>query len=201
MSVVSANNNALSNITALPSSISGGSMNLISTQTASSSATLDFTSGIDSTYKEYVFKYINIHPQTDDVFFEVNFRDGSTAYDASKTTTSFFAYHNEAGNDQSLAYKASRDLANATGVQTLSFDSVGNGNDESSCGELFLFSPSSTTFVKHFIARTQIYHDGDYTFDNHLAGYCNTTAAIDGVQFKMSSGNIDSGVIKLYGIS
>jgi len=201
MSVVSANNNALSNITALPSSISGGSMNLISTQTASSSATLDFTSGIDSTYKEYVFKYINIHPQTDDVFFEVNFRDGSTAYDASKTTTSFFAYHNEAGNDQSLAYKASRDLANATGVQTLSFDSVGNGNDESSCGELFLFSPSSTTFVKHFIARTQIYHDGDYTFDNHLAGYCNTTAAIDGVQFKMSSGDIDSGVIKLYGIS
>ena len=201
MSVVSANNNALSNITALPSSISGGSMNLISTQTASSSATLDFTSGIDSTYKEYVFKFINIHPQTDDVFFEVNFRDGSTAYDASKTTTSFFAYHNEAGNDQSLAYKASRDLANATGVQTLSFDSVGNGNDESSCGELFLFSPSSTTFVKHFIARTQIYHDGDYTFDNHLAGYCNTTAAIDGVQFKMSSGDIDSGVIKLYGIS
>jgi len=201
MSVVSANNNALSNITALPSSISGGSMNLISTQTASSSATLDFTSGIDSTYKEYVFKYINIHPQTDDVFFEVNFRDGSTAYDASKTTTSFFAYHNEAGNDQSLAYKASRDLANATGVQTLSFDSVGNGNDESSCGELFLFSPSSTTFVKHFIARTQIYHDGDYTFDNYLAGYCNTTAAIDGVQFKMSSGDIDSGVIKLYGIS
>ena len=201
MSVVSANNNALSNITPLPSSISGGSMNLISTQTASSSATLDFTSGIDSTYKEYVFKYINIHPQTDDVFFEVNFRDGSTAYDASKTTTSFFAYHNEAGNDQSLAYKASRDLANATGVQTLSFDSVGNGNDESSCGELFLFSPSSTTFVKHFIARTQIYHDGDYTFDNYLAGYCNTTAAIDGVQFKMSSGDIDSGVIKLYGIS
>ena len=201
MSVVSANNNALSNITALPSSISGGSMNLISTQTASSSATLDFTSGIDSTYKEYVFKYINIHPQTDDVFFEVNFRDGSTAYDASKTTTSFFAYQNEAGNDQSLAYKASRDLANATGVQTLSFDSVGNGNDESSCGELFLFSPSSTTFVKHFIARTQIYHDGDYTFDNYLAGYCNTTAAIDGVQFKMSSGDIDSGVIKLYGIS
>jgi len=201
MSVVSANNNALSNITALPSSVSGGALTLISTQTASSSATLDFTSGIDSTYKEYVFKYINIHPQTDDVFFEVNFRDGSTAYDASKTTTSFFAYHNEAGNDQSLAYKASRDLANATGVQTLSFDSVGNGNDESSCGELFLFSPSSTTFVKHFIARTQIYHDGDYTFDNHLAGYCNTTAAIDGVQFKMSSGDIDSGVIKLYGIS
>ena len=201
MSVVSANNNALSAISALPSSVSGGALNLISTATASSSATLDFTSGIDSTYKEYVFKYINIHPQTDDVFFEVNFRDGSTAYDASKTTTSFFAYHNEAGNDQSLAYKASRDLANATGVQTLSFDSVGNGNDESSCGELFLFEPASTTFVKHFIARTQIYHDGDYTFDNHLAGYCNTTAAIDGVQFKMSSGNIDSGVIKLYGIS
>jgi len=201
MSVVSANNNALSAISALPSSVSGGSMNLISTQTASSSATLDFTSGIDSTYKEYVFKFINIHPQTDDVFFEVNFRDGSTAYDASKTTTSFFAYHAEDDSETSLAYKTSRDLANATGVQTLSFDSVGNGNDESSSGELFLFEPASTTFVKHFIARTQIYHDGDYTFDNYLGGYCNTTAAIDGVQFKMSSGNIDSGVIKLYGIS
>jgi len=179
-----------------------GAMNLISTSTISSGvSTVSIASGIDSTYDTYLFKYINIHPASNDVFFQVNFRDGSTAYDATKTTTSFFAYHNEAGNDQSLAYKTSADLANGTGVQQLSFDSVGNGNDESSCGELFLFNPSSTTFVKHFIARTQIYHDSDYTFDNYLAGYCNTTAAIDGIQFSMSSGNIDSGVIKMYGIT
>ena len=201
MALVKYNNNSTSSITAV-AGLSSGAMNLISTSTISSGvSTVSIASGIDNTYDTYLFKYINIHPASNDVFFQVNFRDGSTAYDASKTTTSFFAYHNEAGNDQSLAYKASRDLANATGVQTLSFDSVGNGNDESSCGELFLFSPSSTTFVKHFIARTQIYHDSDYTFDNYLGGYCNTTAAIDGIQFSMSSGNIDSGVIKMYGLS
>ena len=183
-----------------PVAAAGGVWTLIETITASSDSTIEFDSGIDSTYPIYVFKFINIHPENDDVFFQVNFRDGSTAYDASKTTTSFFAYANEADSDTNLAYKTSRDLANGTGVQTLSFDSVGNGNDESSSGELSLFNPSSTTFVKHFIARTQIYHDSDYIFDNFLAGYCNTTTAIDGVQFSMSSGDIDAGTFKMYGI-
>tara|TARA_R110001592_G_scaffold2190_1_gene13331 strand:+ start:828 stop:1433 length:606 start_codon:yes stop_codon:yes gene_type:complete len=196
-----ANNNSLSAISALPSSVSGGSMNLISTQTASGSANLSFTSGIDSTYKEYVFKYYNMHPATDDVFFQVNFRDGGSAFDATKTTTAFFAFHAEDDSAQDLSYKASRDLAQSTAYQPLSLDSIGNDNDQSCSGTLHLFDPSSTTFVKHFMARTNHIADFDYTFDNYVAGYCNVTTAIDGVDFKMSSGNIDSGVIKLYGIS
>ena len=196
-----ANNNSLSAITALPASISGGGLNLISTQTASGSANLSFTSGIDSTYKEYVFKYYNMHPATDDVFFQVNFRDGGSAFDATKTTTAFFAFHAEDDSAQDLSYKASRDLAQSTAYQPLSLDSIGNDNDQSCSGTLHLFDPSSTTFVKHFMARTNHIADFDYTFDNYVAGYCNVTTAIDGVDFKMSSGNIDSGVIKLYGIS
>jgi len=196
-----ANNNSLSAITALPASISGGGLNLISTQTASGSANLSFTSGIDSTYKEYVFKYYNMHPATDDVFFQVNFRDGGSAFDATKTTTAFFAFHAEDDSAQDLSYKASRDLAQSTAYQPLSLDSIGNDNDQSCSGTLHLFDPSSTTFVKHFMARTNHIADFDYTFDNYVAGYCNVTTAIDGVDFKMSSGNIDSGVIKLYGVS
>jgi hypothetical protein len=88
-------NNSLSAITSLPSSISGGALNLISTQTASASATIDFTSGIDDTYDSYVFKFINIHPETDGTHLQVGFRDGSTAYDATMTTTFFRAGHAE----------------------------------------------------------------------------------------------------------
>jgi hypothetical protein len=142
-----------------------------------------------------------MHPATDDIFFQVNFRDGSSAFDATKTTTTFGAYHGEGGGGASVFYDSNDDLAQSTNYQNLVVDSIGNGNDESLSGEMYLFSPSSTTFVKHFIARTNIYHDGDYTFDNYIAGYCNTTTAIDGVDFKFSSGNIDSGVIKMYGLS
>jgi hypothetical protein len=148
-----------------------------------------------------MFKFINMHPATDDIFFQVNFRDGSSAFDATKTTSTFGAYHGEGGGGASVFYDTSDDLAQSTNYQNLVVDSIGNGNDESLSGEMYLFSPSSTTFVKHFIARTNIYHDGDYTFDNYIAGYCNTTTAIDGVDFKFSSGNIDSGVIKMYGLS
>ena len=195
-----ANNNSLSAITAKPSGLSGGSMNLISTQTASSSSTISFTSGIDSTYDEYVFKFYDIHPATDGVFFHVNFRDGDTAYDAVKTTTWFRALHSEDNSIANLTYDAAYDLAQSTSAQRLT-GSLGNGNDESISGELTLYNPSSTTFVKHFIYRGAAYFNVNGAFDIFSAGYCNTTTAIDGVQFTMSSGNIDSGVIKLYGIS
>ena len=178
----------------------GGSMVLLSTQTASNSANLSFTSGIDSTYDSYVFKFINIHPVTDDTIFQVNFRDGSTAYDAAKTTTFFDANLGEDGSGGSLGYVTGSDLAQSTSAQRLT-RSVGNGNDESTSGELFLYSPSSTTFVKHFIATTNTYVYSNYSFNQFVAGYCNVTAAIDGVQFAMLSGNIDSGVIKMYGIT
>jgi hypothetical protein len=201
MELVKYNNNSISSVTALGSLPAGG-LNLITTNTISSGvSSSSFTSNINSTYDTYMFKFINMHPATDDIFFQVNFRDGSSAFDATKTTSTFGAYHGEGGGGASVFYDTSDDLAQSTNYQNLVVDSIGNGNDESLSGEMYLFSPSSTTFVKHFIARTNIYHDGDYTFDNYIAGYCNTTTAIDGVDFKFSSGNIDSGVIKMYGLS
>ena len=178
----------------------GGSMVLISTSTASSSSTIDITSGIDSTYKEYIFKFIDIHPATDSVHFQINFRDGGSDFDATKTTTNFDAYQNEAGNSTALQYVTGLDLAQSTGVLKLS-GTIGNQNDESFSGFLHLFDPSDTTFVKHFICRGNTYSQNDISVDMYIAGYCNTTAAIDGVQFSMSSGNIDSGTIKLYGVT
>jgi hypothetical protein len=200
MAINLANNNSLANITALPASITGGAMTLLATQTASGSATLSFTSGIDSTYDSYVFKFYNIHAGTSSAHFQVNFRDGDTAYDATKTTTVFNTYHDEADNNDPVAYSASRDLAQSTAASDLAPD-LGVDNDQATSGELFLYNPSSTTFVKHFISRASVGHVQPAAVDFFTAGYCNVTAAIDGVQFKMDSGNIDSGVIKLYGVS
>jgi hypothetical protein len=201
MAINLANNSSLANITALPSSISGGAMTLLATQTASSSSTISFTSGIDDTYDEYVFKFYNIHPETDNVTLQVGFRDGDTNYDAVKTSTAFRALHNEAGGSTQLAFTSGEAQAQSTDYQVLSLGGVGADADQCTSGSLTLFNPSSTTFVKHFIARSNIAAQDDYSLEGYVAGYCNTTAAIDGVQFKMSSGNIDSGVIKLYGVS
>ena len=185
----------------LASSATGtGGMTLLSTQTASSSSTISFTSGLDSTYKEYIFKYIDVHPSSDGQNFQVNFRDGSTAYDATKTTTVFLANHNEDGTVAVLEYKASNDLAQSTSFQNLA-ESVGADNDQCISGQLHLFDPSSTTFVKHFLSTTNNYDSGNNSQVFHVSGYCNTTTAIDGVQFKMDSGNIDAGTIKMYGVS
>ena len=195
------NNNSLSAITAIPSGISGGGLNLISTQTASGSATIDFTSGIDSTYKEYIFKFINIHPATSNAKFTFNLSvDGGSNYNVTKTTTMFRASHDEDDSGTSFGYVASQDLAQSTDFQNI-LQALGDNNDSSGSGELFLFSPSSTTFVKHFIARGGQMQENGKALDGYVAGYGNTTSAVDAVQFKMSSGNIDSGVIKLYGIS
>jgi hypothetical protein len=195
-----ANNQSLSAITSLPASISGGALTLLETQTASSSATISFTSNIDSTYDAYMFKFYDIHPATDQASFQVNFRDGGSSYDATKTTTNFRAYHDEADTGTSLSYYGDEDLAQSTAVQIIG-RTVGNGNDECCAGTLKLFAPSNTTFVKHFIVDSNVYEHSDYFVKYHIAGYCNVTAAIDGVQFSFSTGNIDSGVIKLYGIS
>jgi hypothetical protein len=191
-------NNSLSAITTLPSSISGGALNLISTQTASASASLEFS--IDGTYDSYVFKFIDIHPATNNVGFSVNFRDGGTNYDAIKTTTAFRAYNAENNEGAALEYETGRDLAQSTSAQKLT-TSTGNDNDKSVSGTLHLFNPSSTTFVKNFIAQVSTLSSDNYNYNNFTAGYCNVTAAIDGVQFTMSSGNIDDGIIKMYGVS
>ena len=202
MSINVCNDRSMASITSLPSGVSGGSLVLLSTQTASSSSTIDFTSDIDSTYKEYVFKFVSIHPATDNVNFMVNFRDGGSSYDATKNSTSFAAYHNEAGETTGVNYEASFDLAQSTGNQPLNAGGgVGGDADQSISGTLHLFDPSSTTFVKHYISNINFSNNSNYTIQSFIAGYCNVTAAIDGVQFSMSSGNIDSGTIKMYGVS
>tara|TARA_R110002126_G_scaffold290564_1_gene447854 strand:+ start:495 stop:1109 length:615 start_codon:yes stop_codon:yes gene_type:complete len=203
MALITVSNNSLTAVTALPASVPTGSLTLIKSITASSSASISFVDGasdvvFDDTYKSYVFKFINIHPATASVF-QVNFRDGGTDYDATKTTTYFRARHFENGTSGALGYLTGYDEAQSTGVQDLALD-LGADNDQSCSGELTIFNPSSTTFVKHFIATVQEAVADDQTRQNFVAGYCNVTAAIDGVQFSMSSGNIDDGIIKLYGV-
>ena len=178
----------------------GGSMVLLSTQTASGSANLSFTSGINSTYKEYVFKFINMHPATDQKNFQVNFRDGGTNYDAIKTSTYFASRHKEDGTDATVGYDTDFHLAQSTNFQTL-VGYLSADNDHACSGYIHLFNPSSTTFVKHYLSVTSNTNINDYNKVTRSAGYCNTTVAIDGVQFKMSSGNIDAGTITLYGIN
>jgi len=194
-----ANNNSLSAITTKPSGLSGSSMNLISTQTASSSSTISFTSGIDDTYDEYVFKFIDISNGSNATFqFNVSI-DGGSNYNVAKTTTRFRAEINEDNaSDNGLSYLTGEDLAQGTGGQVIA--SVRSDADSCCVGTLHLFNPSSTTFVKHFISRLHS-SNGSYCEDHYNAGYANTTSAINAIKFFMSAGSIDSGVIKLYGIS
>ena len=185
----------------LPSG-SGGGLTLLQTNTITSGvASSSFTSGIDSSYRTYLFKFINIHPATVRAEFQFNMStDGGSNYNVTKTSTYFQAQHGEHYDDTSFSYNTSHDLAQSTSYQDLAHN-IGNSNDEATSGELYLFSPSSTTFVKHFICDTNEYQGSDYTVRKFLSGYCNTTSAIDAIDFKFSSGNIDSGIIKMYGIA
>ena len=201
MAIKVANNQSLTAITALPSAVSGGAMTLLETQTASSSATLSFTSNIDSTYDEYIFKFYDIHPATDGERFSFQANaSGGSGYNETITSTAFGAHHNEAGDTTALGYDAAEDQAQGTAFQFIS-NTLGNDADQNMNGTLHLFAPSSTTFVKHFMAESNVAQNSDFTIHRFHAGYINTTSAITEIQFKMSSGNIDAGVIKLYGIS
>ena len=201
MSIVTLNNRALKDATEVGTTTGLGNLVFISRSTASSSSSLSITSGIDSTYKEYIFLFNNIHPATDGGILQFNLSiDGGSNYNVAKTSTTFRSYHNEAGNSTALEYKTGDDLAQGTGAQRI-IPAIGSDNDQSGSGFLHLFEPSSTTFVKHFISQFNSYESTDYSTNYFVAGYCNVTTAIDGVQFKFSSGNIDSGVIKLYGVS
>ena len=183
----------------------GGALQLISTTTASSSSTVTITSGIDSTYKEYIIKLINIHGSANYTTFGVNFSiDGGSNYNVSKQTTAFSAYHSEGASYASLGYGAGVDLNNATGDLQLNVgDNTGIDDDESLSGTIHLFDPSSTTFVKHFIAITNMVSGSGepHSVNSFVAGYINSTSAVNAVRFQMASGNIDSGVIKLYGVT
>jgi len=193
-------NNSIANVTAYNASVATGGMKLISSQTASNSASLSFTTGINSTYKEYQFYFIDIHPRTDNVFFTFNLStDSGSNYNVTKTSTFFNAIHDEADTVTGLSYRTSDDLAQGTGFQRIISASLGNGSDESCAGFVQLFNPSSTTYVKHFIGSGNGYDSSNYTINSFVAGYGNTTSAINAVQFKMESGNFD-GDILMYGI-
>jgi hypothetical protein len=197
----SLNNNSISNVNVYNASVATGNMVLISSQTANNSASISFTTGIDSTYKEYQFWFIEMHPRTDDVNFLFNMStDGGSNYNVTKTSTAFGAYQIESGSSSAFSYDGGSDLAQSTDFQELNASgALGNGSDESTGGILTLFNPASTTYVKHFISRLNYYNYADYTVDSLMAGYGNTTSAINAVQFKMSSGNMD-GTILMYGI-
>ena len=200
MAIITANNQSMTAITALPSGVSAKSMILLATETASSSAPVSFTSNIDDTYKEYQFHFIEMHPATNDTNFTFQTDTGTnTSYNQTMTTTFFQARHTEADTVAALAYTDNRDIAQGTGFQALSYD-VGNDADQQCSGTLSLFSPSSTTFVKHFMAETQTAHGANYPQPSYVAGYFNTTSAITGIQFKFNSGNVDAGTIKMYGV-
>ena len=205
MSIVKLNNRGVRSATTFGSITSLGSMVFIKKLTASSSATLSFVDGtsdvvLDNTYKEYLFTFKDIHPATDSVTFSFQGSTNSgSSYGVTATTSFFNAYHDEADSATNLGYRTAEDLAQSTSFQGFQ-SNYGNGNDESGVGFLHLFDPSNTTFVKHFISRSSNYHNGNYAIDNYVAGYFNTTSAIDAIQFKMSSGDIDVGTIKMYGV-
>ena len=193
------NNASLNSIT----TISGVSLKLLSTATASGDSSISFTSGIDSTYDEYWFVFNNIHPASDNVNFVFQgSTDGGSNYNTTMTTTYFRAYHSESGASSALEY-ADHDLAQGTSYQEL-FVAIGSDNDQACCGILKLFNPSSTTYVKHFVSQGASSHPSDIAKHNFAAGYFNTTSAINAINFKFFSGgdyNIDAGTIKLYGVS
>jgi len=181
---------------------SSGTLTLLSTQTASASATISFTTGLDSTYDEYQFHFINIHPATDgrDFAFQVS-TNGGSSYGVTQTNTQFRAYHDEADTNTNLLYNGAGDVAQTTDLTLLTAEiAVGNGSDECCVGVLQLFNPSSTTYVKHYISVNQTYNPNNYSANNFVAGYFNTTSAINAIQFKFDSGNIDDGIIKMYGV-
>ena len=205
MALVKLNNRGVRSATAFGSITGLGSMVFIKKQTASSSATISFVDGtsdvvLDNTYKEYLFTFNNIHPATDNASFSVNFSiDGGSNYNVTKTTTYFRAIHWE-NDTTAFGYDTGGDLAQSTDFQNI-ITVIGADNDQSGTGYMHLFNPSSTTFVKHFIVNAQKAHYLDISVNEFYAGYGNTTSAVDAVQFKMSSGNIDAGDICLYGIN
>ena len=201
MSLIKLNNRAVKDVTEFGSITSLGSLTHISTATASASASIEFTSGIDSTYKEYIFYFVNMHPSVDNSAFQFNLStDGGSTYNVTKTTTYFFALHKEDGSLTNFTYSAGADLAQSTSNQQIA-QNIGADNDQSMSGSFTLFNPSSDTFVKHFLATTQLSELNDNTINVFTAGYGNTQSPINAIKFQMSSGNIDAGQILLFGVN
>jgi hypothetical protein len=196
------NDASFDNVTAVPEGAlpAGGNMVLLSTQTASASASISFTTGIDSTYKEYMFIWNNCHPSVDGAILSFNLSsDGGSTYNITKTTTQFRNEHAEADNSADLLYRTGGDLAQSTSYQNLG-DTTGSENDQACSGYFHLFNPSSTTYVKHFMSVNMESSSQDRATNCYTAGYGNTTSAINAIDFKMTSGNIDDGTIQMFGI-
>ena len=198
------NNASLNSVTSLPTAVDG-KMKLISSQTASGDASLSFTSGIDSTYKTYCFKFIDIHPASDGAEYTFNgSTDGGSNYNVTKTSTMFYSAHTEADDFAGIGFFNPSSTRGALAQQTIYqalTENTGNGADESCSGELWLFNPSSTTYVKHFISTVHSYEMDNNAQTWRVAGYFNTTSAINAIDFQFNSGNIDDGTIALYGIA
>ena len=194
-------NNSIANVTSYNASVSTGNMVLISSQTASNSASISFTTGINSTYKEYQFWFDNLVPASNSVQFGINFStDGGSTYSVTKTSSWFQALHYENDSNTYLQYRTENDLAQSTAIQLLTFG-VRNATpdtDEGVCGTLNFYNPSSTTYVKHFIANTHSVRE--WSHNVFCSGYCNTTSAVNAVKFQYDSGNIATGTILMYGI-
>ena len=204
MSIVKLNNNGVKNATAFGSITTSGAMTFIKKLTASSSGTLSFVDGassvvLDSTYKEYLFTFKDVHPATNASQFLVNYTTDGTNFNATQTSTMFAHGHAEDDSATLLEYRGGADVAQ--GVDPRLAENLGNGNDECFSGTMCLFNPSNTTFVKHWLGNTAAYNQANYSLNHFSAGYVNTTSAVTGVQFKMNSGNIDAGDICLYGIN
>ena len=187
-------------LSGLNSSLTGDAMKLIATQTASSSASINFTTQLTSTYDAYQFSFIDIHPATNSVMLMFNGSTDGSNYNVTKTTSVFRSYSNEANDTNAVGYEAGNDIAQGTGDQSI-IEAIGNENDECGAGELWLFAPSSTSKIKHWFSTFASYHGSNYITNQYTSGYFNTTSAITAVTFKFTGGNIDSGIIKLYGIS
>jgi len=179
----------------------GGSLNFISKSTASSSSSVDITSGIDSTYKEYIFMFNNIHPSNDDITFHFQANaSGGSGFNETITSTQFRATVGEDGSSASLSYLTSADQAQGTSYQLLA-GSVGSDNDQGVSGYLHIFNPADTTFVTNFYGVfMSVAHSNRCNLQN-VGGYFNTTSALDEFSFKFSSGTVDSGDIILYGVN
>jgi len=203
MSIVTLNNRALKDATEVGTTTSLGNLVFISRSTASSSSSVSITSGINSTYKEYIFVFNNIHPSANAGKFRlIGSTDSGSSYGVATTTSMFEALVDESGNNNTVRYEDGDDVAQSTSAFPIS-TGIGSDNDESLSGFLHLFEPSSSTFVKHFLTSTNLVNGSGtpYTVQTRVGGYFNTTSAIDAVQFSMSSGNIDSGTIDLYGVN
>jgi hypothetical protein len=191
-------NSSVTGITVLANASDG--ITFISSQTANNSASISFTTGLDSTYKAYKFVFVNCKPATSGVTFQMNLStDGGSNYNVTKTTTVILCGHFEDDSATALSYSTANDLAQGTGYQILA-DYLNNNSDSHVSGSMLLFNPSSTTYVKHFISRVQGDRVDGFCEQYLVAGYGNTTSAVNAIRFQMSSGNISAGTIYLYGI-